>query len=341
MVAIATPMWGVATNQLDKSDAAMTELCNAGMQYWWNWAFAPLMNYSAPCGQKTYVPMVWGFIGSPQIAGIGTKAGAFSHMMGYNEPDHWGPPAKPGAQVNSAGTFTSSFHCGSDGLAEDWQTAVKSYLAVNPNGKVVSPAMADATNSGSVGDYSTCNFAQQDEQFHDLDDCAGWLKCFQKKVEKLECGATNCWDVISVLQFHSYNYEAADLIKHIKTWETSWADDLNGVNNRSKKKLWLSEWAHAGTTDPSDPDGKAGAFMTEAINFMKSRPTMDGFSWFSEPDFPSFKIKGITPVSPTWTSALIDPTTGQLTKLGKTYTSLVKSLGLSNTSSALDLNFQV
>jgi hypothetical protein len=341
MVGIAAPIWGVATNQFDTSNPGMTELCNAGMQYWWNWGFAPKMTYTAPCGKKTFVPMVWGFEDPAQISKIGQAAGAFSYLMGYNEPDHWGPPAKPGADVNSAGTFTVNFHCGSDGLAENWQAVVKSYLAANPNGKVVSPAMADATGSGSAGDYSTCNSATQDEQFHDLDNCAGWLKCFQKRVEQLECGATNCWDVISTIQLHAYEYASADVISKIQTWETAWADDINGVNNRSKKTLWLTEWAHAGTTDASDPDGKAGAFMTESINFMKSRPSVGGFSWFSEPNWPSFVIKGITPVSPIWTSQLIDPTTGQLTKLGQTYTTLVKGLGQLNVSNRLDNMFQV
>merc|ERR1712050_506746 len=201
---------------------------------------------------------------------------------------------------------------------------------------VISPAMADATGSGSVGDYSTCNSATQDEQFHDLDNCAGWLKCFQKKVEQLECGATNCWDIISIIQFHSYQYSSADLIKSAQTWENAWADDMQGINGRSKKTLWLTEWAHAGTTDANDPDGKAAAFMTESINFLKTRPAISGFSWFSQPNWASFVIDGKQPVSPTWTSELINAATGQLTKLGQAYTAAVKDIVPSNSSILAD-----
>lgn len=327
-------MCGVATNMLDTSDPGMTTLCNAGLEFWWNWAPAPKMAYSASCAEKAFVPMIWGFQDPAQVAQIGQKVGAFAHMMGYNEPDHWGPPPAPGKDVLSAGTFTVNFHCGSDGLAQNWQALVKNYLQANPNGVVVSPSMADATGTGSVGDYQNCNFATQDEQFHDLDNCAGWLKCFQQKVMTLECGKTNCWDVIGVIQFHSYQYTSQAVTKAVQTWEKAWADDIAGTGGRSKKTLWLTEFAHAGTTDASDPDGTARAFMEESINFFKTRPSISGFSWFSQPNWASFTIGGQKPASPTWTSELINAATGQLTVLGQKYMSLCKGMA-SNSSMAV------
>merc|ERR1719229_15821 len=127
---------------------------------------------------------------------------SWDHVMGYNEPDHWGPPPYPGGDTLSAGTFMEYFHCSNPDLASHWQQIVTNFKKVNPTGIVISPSMADSIDgAASSGDYSQCNSAKQTPADH-MNDCAGWLKCFKESVMKLPCGDTNCWDVIDVLQFH-------------------------------------------------------------------------------------------------------------------------------------------
>jgi len=238
-------------------------------------------------------------------------------MMGYNEPDRWGP-ARAGSDVLSSGTFPATFHCGSDALATNWQQTVEAFLQSAPNGQVISPAMADAAVTASAGDYSGCDASPQTAANH-MPECEGWLLCFKEAALRKQCGHTNCWDAITVLQLHAYFYSADEFIAKMKRWESAWSDDLNGVNGRSKKTLWVTEFAHAGTTDPSDADGEARKFMTAAVNYMKASPHVTGWSWFSQTNssFDSFVIDGVQPTSPFWASNLIDGA-GALTTIGKT-----------------------
>ena len=62
----------------------------------------------------------------------------------------------------------------------------------------------------------------------------------------------------------------------------------------------MTEFAHAGTTDPADLDGEAAKFMTGAVNYMKDSPYVSGWSWFSQTNtsFDSFVIDGVQPKAP-------------------------------------------
>jgi len=315
---------GVGTNLLDHNDAAMTTMCNSNIGFWWNWNYAPRMDYTAACAASTFVPMIWG--SAPDNGGKAAQAGKFASLMGYNEPDHWGPPQYPGGLYLSAGSFTANFHCGDAGLAANWQTIVQEFLKAQPGGVVISPSLADVLGTGSAGDNGDCNTAMQTDADH-MDECAGWLKCFKESVIKLQCGATNCWDVISVIQFHGYYYDASVLIKKIKAWETSWTEDLEGQNGRSKKTLMLTEFARAGTTDSGDPDGLCRKFMEESVGYMKASPYFSGWSWFGQTNttFHSFKIDGVKATTDYWASELTDAA-GKLTAIGQKYASLCSDL---------------
>jgi len=186
--------------------------------------------------------------------------------------------------------------------------------------------MADADPGlvASAGEYQSCNGSPQTPD-NFLPFCPGWLKCFKESAIKLSCGETNCWDVIDVLQFHAYAYTAQDVIDKIAAWETVWVEDVTGANGRSKKTLWLTEVAHAGAVDSSDPDGKTRAFMDDIIAYMRESPYVSGWSWFSQDrsTFASFTIGGVEPETATWASDLIDKD-GKATVIGEHYAELCK-----------------
>lgn len=306
---------GVATNLLDYNDGGMVAFCSSNLDFWWNWARAPKNIYSSPCAWQKYVPMVWGY--SPDNSRNARSAAP--RLMGYNEPDLWGPPAVPGGHYLASGTFAPTFHCGSTKLALNWQELVMAYKMVNPAGLVLSPAMADAGSSGSVGDYSRCDASPQLPSNH-MDYCDGWLKCFKQQVIQLPCGNTNCWDLIDILQFHDYAYTAEDLILKVQTWESAWAEDLRGLAGRSKKTLWLTEFARAGAVDARDPDGRTREFIHKSVEYLKASPYVSGWSWFSQDTttFKSFPIGGVPPAEPFWSSELIDRD-GHITVIGEAY----------------------
>jgi len=321
--AIQDGVCGIGTNMLDHNDAGMTTFCNTQrMGFWWNWAPVPRIEYTAACANSTFVPMIWGYNkDNKYISGLAAKT--YPSIIRYNEPDHYAPPAYPGGDYLSSGSFPQTFQCGKSLIATNWQETVMGYLAARPNGIIISPAMADSGATASSGnDGEQCSNSPQSDASH-MPDCLGWLKCFKAAVISLNCGTTNCWDVINVIQFHAYYYKASDLIKKANLYESTWAEDLQALNGRSKKTLWLTEFAHAGTTDSADPDGQASKFMEESINYMKQSPYFSGWSWFSQDSstFASFTIDGIKPTSKFWASDLINKA-GQLTKIGEKYVSL-------------------
>jgi len=316
---------GIATNMLDYNDAAMNSFCNSGLDFWWNWAHAPRNIYSETCSFKKFVPMIWGWAPNNDNARIARSGAAY--MMGYNEPDLWGPPPNgwPGDYLAS-GSFPQTFQCGKPTLAQDWQHLVMSYLATNPDGIVLSPSMADPERgAASAGNFAECNNSPQTDVQH-MPWCPGWLKCFRDSVIQLQCGKTNCWDVISILQFHAYVYTAEDLIEKIQAWERVWSDDLKAINGRSRKTLWLTEFSRAGTTDPNDPDGKAREFMEKSIAYLHRSEFVSGWSWFSQDNttFASFAIGDKQPDTKFWASDLIDAS-GKMTVIGEKYASLCRT----------------
>jgi len=306
---------------LDFNEAGMNTFCEMGFDFWWNWDHVPTTIYSNDCAWKKFVPMIWGV--DPGNSRIAKTAAA--RLMGYNEPDLWGPPAVPGADYLASGSFAPTFHCGSEDLANNWQEYVMAYKATHPTGQVFSPSMADADpeHGASAGPFADCNQSPQTPGEH-MPFCPGWLKCFKENVKQKSCGETDCWEVIDVLQFHAYAYTAEEVIQKIASWETVWAEDLSGASGK-KKSLWLTEVARAGAVDSADPDGKTRAFMQEIVEYMRGSPSVSGWSWFSQDStsFASFEINGIQPETATWASELIDKD-GQATEIGKFYAELCK-----------------
>ena len=181
--------------------------------------------------------------------------------------------------------------------------------------------MADPSAFASTGpDSQECNSSPQMPDNH-MRFCTGWMQCFKDNVMKLSCGDQNCWDVISVLQFHAYEYAAANLIAKVQRWEQVWADDVDGANGRTRKTLWLTEFAHAGSTDSKDPTGEAREFMEQSISYLKTSPHVSGWSWFSQASWDSFEIDNVVPATKFWSSDLISAD-GQITPLGQKYSEL-------------------
>jgi len=313
---------GVATNMLDFNAAAMQTFCGMGLDFWWNWGTVPTNIYSSSCAWERFVPMIWGL---DPTNGKLAKSGA-TRLMGYNEPDLWGPPPIPGGDYLASGSFAPTFQCGNQELAKNWQEIVMAYKATNPTGQILSPSMADADpgNVASTGEFASCNASPQTPEQH-LPWCPGWLRCFRDSVIQLQCGETNCWDAIDVLQFHAYAYTAEEVIEKIKAWEREWAEDLQGANGRTKKSLWMTEFARAGAVDSRDPDGKTRAFMKDIVKYMRASRYVSGWSWFSQDHktFASFPIRDVQPATATWSSDIIDAQ-GNATVIGEYYASLCR-----------------
>jgi len=310
---------GIATGMLNQNPDAMGTFCRMGLEFWWNWAPKPVDEHVMRCARHKFIPMIWGTGGSAKQTAWDAGQG-WSFLMGYNEPDLWGPPPNPGDPFMSSGSFAPTFHCGSRDLALEWQAIVNAFKAANPRGILLSPSMADPSVFASAGsDVQECMKSPQTFKSH-MKFCTGWMQCFKQSVMKLPCGSTNCWDAIDVLQFHAYEYDAEKLVQKVKRWEHTWQEDLNGFNGRRKKTLWLTEFAHAGTTDSEDPSGVARDFMKKTVGYLIESPHVSGWSWFSE-TFATFEIDEIPPATKFWNSELIN-SRGELTALGRTYAGL-------------------
>jgi hypothetical protein len=114
-----------------------------------------------------------------------------------------------------------------------------------------------------------------------------------------------------------------DLQKQLQVFQ----EDLEGTNGRNKKTLWLTEVA-AGSND-SDFIAK---FVDDLMNSQDGLTNRDLFgyvekiSWFSEWNFPAFKVGDYTPgQNEVWSSSLFEPTTGNLTPQGERFVTHCKS----------------
>ena len=259
--------------------------------FWWNWDTDPHLDYIddnndnndnnndnstdtdatmemtsstlKECLQNKFIPMIYGVNNNKRNEELATNAGRHKYhaIMGYNEPDLYAPGA-------ASGTWKSNFHCGKSKIAIDWQSFVMSFLNHNPNGIIISPAVTSDTGSSSssssifldddnttttnnTNSSSICNDAQQVPTNYQQE-CEDWLQCFKNNVIQYNCGTTDCWNIISIIQFHSYFYTSQEFITKIQIYENVWYNDLNGLHNLTMKRLWITEFAQVGITDPNN-----------------------------------------------------------------------------------------
>lgn len=182
--------------------------------YRWNWNIETNLDAQAlsteaiTVANNSFVPMLWGQATPPDYDFLKFKDG---HLMGYNEPDLYGPACCNCDGKQSYYPATSSgwlplFNPAS--AVTFWATTVNSLTNPSKPGttmtKIVSPAMAnDATPAPGVD--CTADPAQPGNPNR----CEGWLSMFKKLALTHDCTSfdgnkTNCWDVIDALSIHAY-----------------------------------------------------------------------------------------------------------------------------------------
>ena len=217
-----------------------------------------------------------------------------SFVMGYNEPDmygpacdgDWNPPAYGcvlgGYRPATSSGFPELFDPAS--AAKFWQNSINNMTANTGNQLIVSPSMAMGAepNGTCVGvDPTTSNMKH----------CPGWLQMFKKYALTKHCTdfsgkSTNCWDVIDVIQIHAYARDAQDVKDKISSYHAVFQEDFDGSNGRNKKTLWLTEVA-AGTNDGS----KAVQFVEDLMNPTDGLTNRDTYGFVEKVFFlPEFSV---------------------------------------------------
>ena len=107
---------GVATNQFGSTRATLAAAVNTGkLSFWWNWGTAPKIDLAgipasvAAATNKTFIPMLWGQAPPDDYSFLSSSAEG--HLMGYNEPDLYGPACCNCDQKQSYFPATSSGGC--------------------------------------------------------------------------------------------------------------------------------------------------------------------------------------------------------------------------------------
>lgn len=325
---------GVATNQFHDCADCIFTAAKCGMSFWWNWDVKPTdyLVSGITAGDAEFVPMIWGssFQGLTNVTQMpDLKRGTY--LMGFNEPDHYGPPCWNKNDVGgwvykgcdgvtyssaaSSGTWLPMFNPSGPYAANVWATVINQLLAFSGTmPQIVSPSMAGPINGGDkLQECLSVTNTSDPDLISTIGNCNGWLGAFKNATLQMTCGSTNCWDVIDHIQIHCYTHTADAVIKKIESYIEYFKEDFEGTNGRSKKTLWLTEVAQA-----SDNLDEAIKFVNALIPYIVSKPEMFRVSWFSEWAFTSFATDGIAPKSPTWRSSLFD-TFGKLSPLGTAY----------------------
>jgi len=329
--ATAAPLeCGVATTQFQQSPQTLAAAVSTGkLSFWWNWGLAPRVETSglAPATvaamNKVFVPMVWG---QGELADYSFLKDASGDVMGYNEPDLYGPAccncdAKQSYYAATSSGWLPLFNPAS--AANFWKSTVNELTSTQRTGttlrRIVSPSMANGAIPAPGVD---CTLDPSDPA--NTKRCQGWMALFKNETLQMTCTrfdgtVTNCWDVIDAIQIHSYDKSASGVLKRIDEYLAVFSEDFLGANGRSKKALWLTEVA-AGYNEVS----KVLPFVKElmGVGGLSNRSRYGAVarvSWFSEFFFPAFDVSG-APAKPgeSWVSSLFDPY-GGLNDVGKAF----------------------
>lgn len=317
-------------------EAAETAVGTGKLSFWWNWNTVTGIDAAAINGtvgqhlQDAFVPMVWGTAFPSDLSWLHDKEG---DVMGWNEPDQYGP-----ACCNCDGK-QSYYPATSSGWAPVfnptsavalWQKTVTEMTANGiPAGggvrRVVSPGMAGDPDTQSGSDCSKDPSVGSNSHF-----CHGWLKQLKALALKLECKdfagkITNCWDVIDVIQIHAYDRQAKNVHAKIAEYYKVFQEDFEGTNGRRVKTLWLTEVA-MGSSKVTDVTGFVVDLMDPKTGLTnRAAGSVGGFgyvervSWFSEFNFPAFNVSGYAPAAnEAWVSTLFNPF-GGLSPVGETF----------------------
>lgn len=215
--ACAAPLeCGVATNQFSSNPPTLSAAVQTGkLRFWWNWNVAPAVDTHglspATVGamQASFVPMVWG---SALPASLDFVHDAEGDVMGFNEPDLYGPsccncdgkqsyyPATSSGWLPLFNPVSAAAHWHDTVNALTNSTRLPSGRQLDTGRRLVSPSMANgATPTAGVDCTKDPADAQNPSR------CEGWLRLFKTAALKLACTGfdgrqTNCWDVIGALQ---------------------------------------------------------------------------------------------------------------------------------------------
>jgi len=307
---------GIVSNQFKDIPFGVSSAANHGMSFWWNWAKSPQGKFpngttiSWKYNNEEYIPMMWGpgQLSNDEIQNL--RKGKY--LMGFNEPDLYGPPhcGEEGGSdyrpATSCGTWDVCFNPAI--AAGNWKAFIDQVFPEKnfANGpKIISPAMA----LDAKGDASNCmTMLPQDLLF-----CPGWLKEFKTQTQKLTLVTSNSeilsyWDIIDFIQIHAYNYEPDNVIKKVHEYMDAFQEDVS-----KGKKIWLTELSGAYLSMDKQKE-----FMTTIIPQLNAIDEVYAYSWFSVWSFPSFVIEGKQPKTKRWISNLFKMN-GDLNMLGKHY----------------------
>lgn len=311
---------GVASTQFALNSPTLTTAVQTGrLSFWWNWNTAPnvdTMGLAAPTVatmQKAFVPMLWG--SAPPETWEFLKD-AEGDVMGYNEPDLFGPACCNCDGKQSYYPATSSgwlplFNPAS--AANIWRDTVNNLTSAQHAGtttrRIVSPSMANGATPETGVDCTLDPAAAANPKR-----CEGWLTLFKAAALKLDCvrfdgSAANCWDVIDALQIHSYAKSAAEVLARVDGYLEAFSDDFSGAGGRSPKTLWLTEVA-AGSNNATEVAPFVRGLMSTSggLADRAKYAAVSRVSWFSEFFFPAFDL-GASKARPfeSWSSSLFEP----------------------------------
>ena len=322
---------GVASGQFALNPPTLTSAVGTGkLSFWWNWNTAPgvdttgLSASTIAAMQKSFVPMLWGQAPPGDYDFLKYAEG---DVMGYNEPDLYGPPCCNCDGKQSYYPATSSGWLplfDPANAATLWKDTVNNLTSTQRSGttlrRIVSPSMANGAKPAAGVDCTLDPAASGNTKR-----CEGWLSMFKVATLKLQCSKfdgtqTNCWDVIDAIQVHAYAKSASDVLTKIDDYLDVFPDDFAGTSGRSQKTLWLTEVA-AASNDGAEVAAFASALMASSggLADRTKYASVSHVSWFSEYFFPGFNVTGhVAKPAESWSSSLFNPF-GGLTDVGSAF----------------------
>ncbi|CAJ1402282.1 unnamed protein product [Effrenium voratum] len=326
---------GVGTNTFADCPQCLESAMNSGVfDFWWNWDYAVKVDMShlnpevVGKARKTFTPMIWG-TKLPKDSGFFSLGGEY--VMGFNEPDQYGPACAGDLMPRGFGCGENDFRPATSAgfaslfdpakAAKEWQKLVN-FLASVPERassalrKIAAPAMAQSPLP--LDDCSQDPALPNTTKY-----CRGWLQHFKEQTLLLECMGlsgqkTNCWDVVDALPIHAYARTAQEVKDKIHQYHKVFQEDFDGINGRTRKTLWLTE-VTMGTNDATDLVKFVDDLMNSE-NGLQNRQLfgfLDRVSWFSQWSVGSFQLGSYAPhTDEAWSSSLFEPTTGRFTPHG-------------------------
>ena len=261
---------GVASTVFTQTPSAMSTAVDTGkLSFWWNWDTTmkidnSTLNQSTLSGMHaSFSPMIWGTATPSDLSFLSQYPEG--DVLGFNEPDQFGPACCncDGKQTYAAATSSGWAPLFNPKSASQYWQNLLGTLTAKPGAawRIVSPAMAQGAEKIDGVDCTADPSILGNSHF-----CHGWLSMFKEFALQMPCSdfsgqVSNCWDVIDSIQIHAYTKTAAEVKQKIREYYSVFKDDFEGVNNRTKKTLWLTEVAMGSS------DGAAvSQFVEELMN---------------------------------------------------------------------------